>query len=178
MKQWIVIISALMVCACASYGGRGLQPGVAGLDDVVRVMGQPAMRWQNADSSTQLVYPRGPMGFHTFMVYIGSDGRMQKIENVMDQKFFSLIQPGMTKDQVLHILGPSAPGWTDYFKMRDELVWEWRYCDVWTKPARFDVLFDNSKGTVRSTLSVTEDMMWPIPLGAGGMCSSKEMFTQ
>jgi len=116
------------------------------------------------------------MGFHTFMVYLGSDGKMQKIENVMDPHSFSRIQPGMTKEQVLRVLGPSAPGWTEYFKMRDELVWEWRYCDVTAKPARFDVLFDNSRGTVRSTLSMTEDMMPAMLVGPGNSCSSKELF--
>jgi SmpA / OmlA family len=130
-----------------------------GWKDVLRVMGQPVMRWQNADGSTQLAYPRGPMGFHTYMVYLESDGKLRKIGNVMDQKNFSRIQPGMTKEQVLRILGPSFPGWTAYFKMRDELVWEWRYCDVWNEAARFDVLFDNSKSTVRSTMSQTEAQM-------------------
>jgi hypothetical protein len=159
MKRWIIMISALLLGACASYGGRGLKPGQDSLDDVVRVMGQPAMRWQNADNSMQLAYRRGPMGLHTYMVYIGPDGKLQKIENVMNQKTFSRIQPGMTKDQVLRILGPSTPGWTAYFKARDELVWEWRYCDAWNTPARFDVLFDNTNATVRSTMSQTEAQM-------------------
>jgi hypothetical protein len=161
MKRRIALFAALFLGACASYNGRGLKPGASGLDDVLRVMGQPAMRWRNEDKSTQLVYPRGPMGFDTYMVYIGEDGKLVKIENVLDRKFFSRIRPGMTKDQVLHILGPSSPNWTVYFKARDELVWEWRYADVGAVASRFDVLFDNSKGTVRSTLSTPEDMMWP-----------------
>ena len=62
---------------------------------------------------------------------------------------------------VLRILGPSYPGWTIYYKARDELVWEWRYCDVWSEPARFNVLFDGSSGKVRSTLSRTERLSQP-----------------
>lgn len=170
MKRWIALFAALFLGACASYNGRGLKTGVAGQDEVLRLMGQPAMRWQNEDRSTQLVYPRGPMGFNTYMVYIGADGKLMKIENVLDRKFFSRIRPGMTKDQVLHILGPSNPGWTAYFKARDELVWEWRYCDDWAAPARFDVLFDDSKGTVRSTMSMTEDMRGSMAVGAGFFC--------
>lgn len=96
------------------------------------------------------------MGYQTYMVQIGSDGTLRQINNVMDQKSFERIQAGMTKGEVLYILGPSFPGWTEYFKARDELVWEWRYCDLWNESARFDVLFDNSKGTVRSTMSLTE----------------------
>lgn len=62
----------------------------------------------------------------------------------------------MTQEQVLRILGPAEPSWTVYFKARDELVWEWRYCDEWNELARFNVLFDGTKGTVRSTMSLTE----------------------
>lgn len=156
MKSRIIILFVLLLAACASYSGRGLKPGVASLQDVVKLMGQPAMRWQNADGTEQLAYPRGPMGHHTYMVYIGADGKLKEIENVLEQKHFSLIQPGMTQDMVLQILGPSYPNWTVYFERRDELVWEWRYCDAWNESARFDVLFDNTQGTVRKTMSLTE----------------------
>lgn len=156
MKRLLMIVSTLLLGACAAYSGHTLKPGENLLEDVLRVMGQPAMRWQDADGSTQLAYPRGPMGYHTYMAHIAPDGKLRRIENVMDQKFFALIQAGMTKAQVLRILGPSTPDWTEYFKARDELVWEWRYCDTWNDAARFNVLFDNAKETVRSTMSLTE----------------------
>ena len=159
MKLWAIIPSVLLLGACASYSGSELKPGEDRLEDVLHVMGQPAMRWQNADGSVQLAYPRGPMGFKAYMVHIGSDGKLRQIENVMDQKSFARIRPGMTKEDVLYLLGPSFPGWTAYFKARDELVWEWRYCDIWNQAARFNVLFDNSKATVRSTMSRPEAQM-------------------
>ena len=156
MRFFITILSAFLLVACASYSGRGLNPDVSRLEDVLRIMGDPAMRWQEPDGSQQLAYPRG---IHTFMVQIGEDGSMQRIENVMHIKTFARIRPGMTKNQVLHILGPSESSATAYFKARDELVWEWRYCDEWNEAARFDVLFDGSKEVVRSTLSLTESQM-------------------
>lgn len=159
MKLWITFFCVLLLGGCASYSGHGLKPGEDRLENVLHVMGQPAMGWQNVDGSVQLAYPRGPMGFQTYMVNIGSDGKLRQIENVMDQRNFLRIQAGMTKDEVLYILGPSFPGWTAYFKARDELAWEWRYCDAWNEPARFDVLFDNSKATVRSTMSATEGQL-------------------
>ena len=103
MKMWMAFFSALLLCACAAYNGHGLKPGVDQLENVLEVMGQPAMRWQNPDGSVQLAYPRGPMGYHTFMVHIGSDGKLRQIENVLDEKTFSRIQPGMTEEDVLHI---------------------------------------------------------------------------
>jgi hypothetical protein len=120
------------------------------------------MRWQNADGSEQLAFPRGPMGLNTYMVNIGTDGKLQQIENVLTDTYFERIKPGMNKEEVLRILGPSYPAWTVYFERRDELVWEWRYCDTWNATARFNVLFDNSSGTVRSTLRLTE--------GQSGLC--------
>ena len=152
------MLAALLLAGCASYGGRGLKPGVDRVENVLQLMGEPAMRWQNADRSVQLAYPRGPAGFHTYMVSIDADGKLRQIENVLDEKHFARIQSGMSKDDVLYILGPPQPGWTAYFKRRDELVWEWRYCDDWSEAARFNVLFDNSKGTVRSTMSLTESL--------------------
>ncbi|MBZ0096023.1 MAG: outer membrane protein assembly factor BamE [Sulfuricella sp.] len=159
MKRLTMILAALLLAGCAAYSGGGLKPGEARLEDVLRVMGQPAMRWQEPDGRLQLAYPRGPMGVHSYMAFIGADGRLQRIENVMDRSAFTRIQAGMSKEQVLRILGPSWPGWTVYFKARDELVWEWRYCDEWNELARFDVLFDAGKETVRSTLSLTESQM-------------------
>ena len=147
------MLTAFLLVACASYDGRGLKPGDSRLEDVLRVMGEPAMQWQEPNGSRQLAYPRG---IHTFMVDIAPDGRMQKIENIMNMKSFKRIQAGLTKSEVLRILGPSESSGTAYYKARDELVWEWRYCDDWNEAARFEVLFDGSKETVRSTMSLTD----------------------
>ena len=93
------------------------------------------------------------------MVMIDSKGVMSSLQGVLDMRHFALIRQGMTKDEVLRILGPSQPQWTVFFERRDELVWEWRYCDAWNEPARFNVLFDNTTGLVRSTQSYTESML-------------------
>lgn len=156
MKPWIIFFSALLLSACGAYLGYDLKPGEDSLEDVVRALGNPAMRWQNEDGSAQLAFPRGPMGYHTYMATIGADGKLRHIVNVLDEKNFARIRPGMSKEEVLRILGPSYPNWTVYFERRDELVWEWRYCDTWNEAARFNVLFDNTSGKVRSTLSLTE----------------------
>ncbi len=149
------ILSLSLLSACTSYSGSSLKPGVSKLEDVVQVMGEPAMRWHDPDNSTQLAYPRGPSGLHTYMVFIAQDGKLQRIENVLTPKVFARVLPGMTKEEVLHTLGPY--GWTAYYPNRDELEWEWRFCNDLNEAARFDVLFDNTKGTVRSTLNPPGD---------------------
>jgi hypothetical protein len=152
----LVALLVLALAGCAGYGGGGLVPGQSSADDVLRVMGLPAMQWTDADGTRQFAYPRGPMGVHTFMVYLGADGRLRRIDNVLDEEGFARVAPGMTKEEVLRALGPPQPEWTMYFKARDELVWEWRYCDLWAQAARFDVLFDGTHGRVRSTMSLRE----------------------
>lgn len=123
------------------------------------------MRWAEAGGAQLLAYPRGPFGFHTFMVRIDADGTMTSVENVLDPKHFARIRAGMTQEEVLRTLGPPQPQWTAYFPARDELVWEWRYCDDWSEPARFNVLFDGTSGKVRTTMSLVERTS--VPFGRG-----------
>ena len=146
-------LAALLLSGCASYDGAGLRPGVATEHDVVGLMGQPAMRWGTADGARVLAYPRGPEGYQTYFATIAPDGKLAGIANVLTDKHFTRIQPGMSKTQVLHLIGPPYAPWTAYFKARDELVWEWRYCSVQKEASYFDVLFDASTGKVRSTQS-------------------------
>lgn len=54
------LFAALLLGACAASSGRGLVPGSAGLAEVIGIMGESAMRWQDADASVELAYPRGP----------------------------------------------------------------------------------------------------------------------
>lgn len=141
-----------LLTACAGYAGRGLKPGVATLSEVVATMGAPALSWKDADGSEQLVYPRGPAGTQTFMVFIAPDGRLLRIEPVLNMEHFARVEAGKSDQaSVLRLLGPSVPQWTNYFKERDELVWEWQFCDSWNQLARFDVLFDATTGIVRTS---------------------------
>jgi hypothetical protein len=147
----LVAWAALSLAACAGYSGRGLQPGVATLPEIMATMGEPAMNWRDADGGVQLAYPRGPGGPHTYMVFVGPDGRLLRIENVLDMAHFPRIRPGDNQASVLRLIGPPVPQWTDYYQARDELVWEWPFCDGWNQLARFDVLFDASTGIVRTS---------------------------
>jgi len=160
MKLGIALIATLMLSACASYSGSGLKPGEARLEEVEAQMGAPALRWQDADGSVRLAYPRGPAGLDTFMVTLGPDGRLQSIANALNEQTFSAIRAGMTQDAVLRLIGPPNENRSVYFKARDELAWEWRFREFNRDLARFVVLFDASTRRVRSTLILQEDRGW------------------
>ena len=158
MRQTLLCLLAAVLAGCATYDGRGLIIGTSGMDDVFRALGTPAQRWVQDDHSVQLVYPRGPFSVHTYMVRIDAQGRLAAIDNALTPATFARIEPGMSDNDVLRLLGPSEPAWTVYYATRDELAWEWRYCDDMHQLARFDVLLDATTRRVRSTLSRSESL--------------------
>ena len=155
-----IVVFVALISACAGYSGSNLKPGESRLPEVIASMGEPAMRWNDPDGRVQLAYPRGPMGTQTFMVIMGADGRLQRIEKVLDMEHFGRIEHGKSDQAaVLRVLGPSPLSPT-YFKARDELVWEWRFCDSWNQVAFFGVLFDGTTGLVRSTYQRPDYSGW------------------
>jgi hypothetical protein len=142
----------LLLPGCASYDGRGLKPGETRVEEVLAVMGAPALSWTDGDGAQQFAYPHGPAGFYTFMVRIGPDRRLRSIENVLDLPHLAQVAPGMSKEQVLRTLGPPDERLTVYFAARDELAWDWRFIEGFQQPMRMIVLFDATAGTVRSTM--------------------------
>ena len=147
----LVVISALLISACAGFSGSNLQPGVSTMAEVMASMGEPAMVWKNPDGSAQLAYPRGPAGTQTFMAFVGPDGKLQRIESVLNMDNFARIQPGMSKDDVQRVLGPPGAPWTQFFSRTNTLNWSWLFCDVFSLQTFFDVSFDGTTSLVRST---------------------------
>lgn len=147
----LLVLSVLLLSACAGSSGSNLKPGVSTLPEVMASMGEPAMVWKNPDGSEQLAFPRGPAGTQTFMAYVGPDGKLQRIEQVLDMAHFSRVQAGMSKDEVLRILGPSGSLWTQFYPRSNELAWSWLFCNSWNVQEFFDVMFDASTNIVRST---------------------------
>ena len=151
-RRMFLICVVLSLSACAGFGGSDLKPGVSVLSDVIASMGEPAMRWKDADGREQLAYPRGPAATQAFMVFVAPDGRLERVEKVLNMEHFARIEAGKTDmASVLRLLGPVPSQNVAYFKARDELVWSWLFCVSWSQQAFFDVLFDGTTGVVRST---------------------------
>jgi len=89
------------------------------------------------------------------MVKVGADRSVMEVQQVLSDRFFAQVKPGMSRDQVRSLLGRPGQVWN--FPARDEEVWSWRYQDV--NPMFFSVMFDRASGTVRSTQR-QEEILW------------------
>ena len=147
MKSPALLAAALALAGCASYDGRGLTPGMSTEAEVRGVMGPPAIVFDNPDGSRRMAYPRGPLGTDTFMADIGADGRVMSVRNVLNDDTFYQVQPGMTRDDILRLIGP--PGETMAFSNSGRYSWDYRFVDTWGYRAIFSVTFD-SGGVVLS----------------------------
>ena len=146
MKSRFLLAAALALGACASYDGRGLRPGMSTEAEVRGAMGPPAVVFDNPDGSKRMAYPRGPLGTDTFMADIGSDGRVVSVRNVLNDETFYQVQPGMTRDEILRLIGP--PGETMAFSRVGRYAWDYRFVDTWGYRAIFSVTFDSSDRVV------------------------------
>lgn len=150
-----------LLVGCAGYSGANLKPGIATVNDVEATMGSPSLSWKNAQGQiTQLAYPRGPAGYVTFMAYFDSQGKLDKIEQVLNEKHFAQIKIDMTQDQVLRIIGPYRD--TNIFPARNELDWNYGYCSQNLQRMAYSVMFDTRTGLV------TGGQTNPDPLFPGG----------
>lgn len=141
-----------LLAGCASYGGRGLKPGLASENEVRNVMGVPAATWETPSGSAW-AYPRGPLGMDTFLVRFDENGTLASIEQVLDEEHFAQIKADMTQDDVLHVIGP--PFQVLAFHNLNEVSWDYRFRDLWGYSSIFSAIFDEA-GLVKRTFRQRE----------------------
>ncbi len=140
---------AVVPAACANFSA--ISPGDSVLTVEARV-GAPGTVWKRTDGSEVWEYPLGPYGVQTFMITVGPDQAVRDVQQVLREEYFSRVHAGMSRDEVRRLLGKPRDIW--YFPARDEEVWFWRYFEV--NYRFFNVLFDRTAGTVRTTLRLDE----------------------
>lgn len=122
----IVVLSSMVLSvltACSSYAPPTNLTGVT-RDELVAKMGQPEMQRQTA-TGTRLEFPRGPMGHHTWFVYLDADGRAMRADQVLTEPNFNQITPGMAQDEVRQRLG--LPSNVQGLGRARGAVWSYRY---------------------------------------------------
>ena len=117
------LTSLSILTACSSYAPPANLTGVTA-DQLAAQMGQPDMRRQ-IDGETRLEFPRGPYGHHTWFVYLDATGHVTRSEQVLTEKNFNQISPGMDPDEVRHRLG--RPGEVQELGRSRGIVWSYRY---------------------------------------------------
>ncbi|CAH0440378.1 outer membrane protein assembly factor BamE domain-containing protein [Ralstonia pseudosolanacearum] len=118
---------------------KGIQAGQSTEADVRATAGQPDLIWENEDGTRQLEYPRGPEGTSTWLVTIGSDGRVRSIDQLLTADNFGRVRPGQTRDDVRRLLG--KPTKVEAFRLKQEEVWGYRWMESPTDRAFFNVHF-------------------------------------
>ena len=119
----VVLLASIAASGCAGYAPSRTSLG-QDRATLIASMGLPE-RIQAVDGADVLHYPRGPSGSHTYFVYIDSNGRVAKWEQVLTEERFDTIKPGMTNEQVIGILGVTKI--THGLARNRGYVWHYRY---------------------------------------------------
>ena len=146
-----LLLLALAACLAGCANLTAVASGMPA-QQVQAKLGAPETIRKNADGSEVWEYPGGPLGRQTYMVTLGSDRAVQAVHQVLNDEYFSRVRAGMSRDEVRRLLG--KPGEIMVFGARDEEVWSWRYQQQ--NPMFFNVLFDRTAGTVRTTQRIEE----------------------
>ncbi len=147
-------IAAAIAMGVASLSGcdfvaqQELKAGVSTADDVKKFMGKPEMVWEEKDGTLFMEFPRSPEGHQTYVVEIGPDGKYKGMKNILNDESFAKIQPGQTQDDVRRTLG--KPSEQVQFKLKNEVVWSWKFSPSPGKSEIFNVHF-NPEGKVKTT---------------------------
>jgi len=129
LSLWMVLAVLLGSCALkeAITGSRRYAPGKDMLgqspQEVIFSLGKPAAQL-TIPRGARLVFVRGPFGRHSYFVDFDEANRMVAYEQVLTPERFARINPGMTRQEVIEIIGPSTEIRGLAFKRE---VWSWRY---------------------------------------------------
>lgn len=123
--RWAALAAALALQACTAYSPASLSTGTPEAA-IVQALGTPTGRHALPEGGTRLEYSRGPLGVHTYMLDLGADGRLQRLEQVLDAAHFEQVRPGMPQADLLRLLGRPA----ERLQLRlGAQVWSWRYAN-------------------------------------------------
>jgi hypothetical protein len=143
-RLFFITTLALGLTACAGYGPTDRMLG-SSREQVIQLLGAPSTEKATPDGRV-LMFPRGPFGKHTYFVYLNEDGMMTRWTQVLDEKNFALIQPGMTRDEVVSLIGEAR----DRFGLARDRGYVWNYRYVTPHCFWFQIEFTR-EDTVRST---------------------------
>jgi len=121
----LLILFAAVAAGCASYSGHGLVPGQSSAQEVIGVMGRPALERAAPGGERVLWYPRLPFGRESYAARIDAQGRLVSIEQRLAPHVIARLRPGQsTAEDVLDLIGP--PYDVYQFPRMQREVWEYQ----------------------------------------------------
>ena len=158
MKRFLALLCSLLTAlgigGCDYMNLKELKPGVSTATEVRERFGTPGMEWPNADGSVTWEYTRQPQGTECFMITIGPDGVLRKIDQVLNEGTFVRIQRGMSADEVRRLLG--TPASQQRFELAHETVWNWRIKSDFVSEGTFFSVHFNDDGRVERSGRTTD----------------------
>ena len=166
------LLSAIAgLLGCDQQRINELEEGVATEADVRARFGVPEKIWEARDmvalpvpgavtepGARTFEYNRQPAGTVNYMITIGPDGRMSALRQVLHERNFAQVLPGMSMEQVRKLLG--KPMKVTTYALKQETHYDWRYLNPPNKPMIFTAVMDPDLRVVR-TMSVEEESLRP-----------------
>ncbi|UXH78725.1 hypothetical protein [Roseateles amylovorans] len=118
----VVVTIGLAGCATPIKDER-LRPGQSSGEEVMRYYGAPSRIWPEADGGRTLEYATQPFGQTCYMVRLDAQDRLVSAIDALDAAHRERVQPGMTPEQVTHLLGQERS--RVFFRLSGEDVWDW-----------------------------------------------------
>lgn len=146
---------ALGLAACDQQAISELEEGVSTEADVRERFGAPEAVWDGPDGAQIYEYNRQPAGHQNYQVTIGPDGKMAALRQVLNERTFAQITPGMPMEAVRRLLGKPMKITPFALKQETHYDWRWRNGPNESDSQVFTVIF-NTDLRVVSTLSVRD----------------------
>lgn len=150
-----LLLVASLLAACDVKNISELEEGVSTEADVRERFGAPEAVWDGEDGAQIYEYNRQPAGHVNYMITIGSDGRMAALRQVLTERNFARVVPGMAMEEVRRLLG--KPMKITTYDLKRETHYDWRYLDGVNQSDSkvFTAVFDTDLRVIR-TMSVPD----------------------
>ena len=123
--KFLVLASSALVSACANL--TSIPPGTPAAS-VEASRGKPFRVWPETGGGSSWEYPTGPQGRYTYMIRVGADGRVARVDQVLGWDTFRNVSIGMPAQEVEHMLGRPYSKVT--FPLTGQTAWAWRFVDT------------------------------------------------
>lgn len=135
---------SVLLCACVAPTPSS---SIIGLDktSLVKQLGKP-QREASYPEGERWDYSRGQYGVYTYFVYFDPTGTVSRYELALSEERFSRIQPGMTKEDVIQLIG-EAPRRHGIARHRGYV---WGYRNFWSSACLWFLVEFDAEDVVRS----------------------------